>query len=488
MEDNFFSRLNKGVENIVPLALEKFKIDQGEARWQAENAIRQSQLDMQKQEFAQKVDNIKKENDLKQGLLKMFSPQTVTEDVNIPKTSPTFPGNVLNTAPRTDFVRIIPKNNEQPLLPVGNGMEKQTTTREIQPNPSKMDFIKTYLNAGFMPPAEMMQSLYMGATKNTSDIAKKLHDIYGDAYLNMSPEDKLKKLSELSQIENQAKQDVANPNVQFVNARTSELMKLGLSKETATIKATKELNDMEIKKAQAGRSIIGGGGFVNMPQQDKDTWFEQYRLTNKMPPFAYRDAASRDAFTKGYAEYLRVQGYDPTSAVVSKVVLDGQKSAYRELEKRDTLQKTFINKIEENSRTVENIAKKYGNNWNRIINLPVNKANQIMGSGDFAALKLALKSTSNEIAKVESGSLGIAEVSATQAEFMHKIHDENLSVGEMIKVLEMGKELGRNANVAIGQQKSELIKEMGGKSRQGEKEPSGQIGNKSTDFRKKYNY
>ena len=53
--------------------------------------------------------------------------------------------------------------------------------------------------------------------------------------------------------------------------------------------------------------------------------------------------------------------------------------------------------------------------------MPINKAKQWFGAGEWNALQLAITSLSNEIAKVESGSLGIAEVSPEQARVMRRI-------------------------------------------------------------------
>lgn len=133
----------------------------------------------------------------------------------------------------------------------------------------------------------------------------------------------------------------------------------------------------------------------------------------------------------------------------------GQKadmSALRDLTKRRELIGSFTNRIDANTKVVEQLAKKYGNTDARLLNIPINKLKQYMGSGEFASLQLALRSLSNEIAKVESGSLGIAEVSVQQAEAMNKIHDPNLSVADMMKVLETGKLLGRTSMGAIDEQ------------------------------------
>lgn len=137
-------------------------------------------------------------------------------------------------------------------------------------------------------------------------------------------------------------------------------------------------------------------------------------------------------------------------------------SALRDLTKRRELIGSFTSRIDANTKVVENLATKYGNTDARLLNIPINKLKQYMGSGEYASLQLALRSLSNEIAKVESGSLGIAEVSVQQSEAMNKIHDPNLSIADMIKVLETGKLLSKTSMGAIDSQVSNLKGRMKG--------------------------
>lgn len=143
---------------------------------------------------------------------------------------------------------------------------------------------------------------------------------------------------------------------------------------------------------------------------------------------------------------------------------DPEVGALKDLTKRKELIGTFTNRIDENTKVVERIAKKYGNQAPRLVNMPVNKLAQVMGSGDYASLKLALKSLSNEIAKVESGSLGISEVSVEQAKYMEKIHDADMTFGDLMKVLETGKQLGKTSMSAINKQRKDLQNRMKGSS------------------------
>jgi hypothetical protein len=218
--------------------------------------------------------------------------------------------------------------------------------------------------------------------------------------------------------------------------------------------------EQQMKIRAAGRALVGGGEFNKLDTDNKNIWYERFKLTDKLPPFAFRDAESRNAFTKGYAEYLRNTGDTAADATAAKALNRAQTMAMGDIKKREQLQETFISKIEQNVKTLETAKKKYGGEYNRLANIPINKLNEYLGSGDLASLKLVLRSISNEVAKVESGSLGIAEVSVTQAEAMNKIHDANMTLGDLMTVANMSLELGHNARNAIKSQLSDLQTEM----------------------------
>jgi len=139
-----------------------------------------------------------------------------------------------------------------------------------------------------------------------------------------------------------------------------------------------------------------------------------------------------------------------------RAVMEADKAAYRDIDKRGELIGTFVNRIEMNTPIVMEAAKKLGNTDIKLLNVPLNRAKRHMGSGEWSALQLAITSLSNEIAKVESGSLGIAEVSVEQAKIMRLIHDPNLSINDLQKVLNMGIKLGKTSVAAINKQKEDL--------------------------------
>ena len=218
--------------------------------------------------------------------------------------------------------------------------------------------------------------------------------------------------------------------------------------------------------AEAGRRKAGSnapGSFAQAAQEDKDFWFEQYESNKTMPPFAWRDAESRNAFTRGYAKYEKNKGNSGSDSAAAQAMFKARQMALQDVTKRKGLISTFVNRIDGQSNLVEKLAKKYNLTDPRFVNMGVNELAKFVGSGDLASLKLVITSLSNEVAKVESGSLGIAAVSIDQAKIMARIHDENLKVGELMKVVQAGKALGKTSMDAANKSQKDIEDEMRGK-------------------------
>ena len=252
--------------------------------------------------------------------------------------------------------------------------------------------------------------------------------------------------------------------IEAAKERGAQAAGVAESNQAAALERTKETNKTRIQAAQISQA--GFGGFAKLPEEDKALWYDTYERTKTLPPMAYRDSASRDSFTKGFAEYQRQKGNSGADVVVKQVQTKAQGMAMNDLTKREALQGTFIGKIEENAKTLRRIRTNYGDQYSRLVNVPVNKLAQLMGSGDYAALQLVVRSLSNEVAKVESGSLGVAEVSVEQAEAFNKIHDANMTLGDLMKVADTSLELGGNARTALKNQKASLLSEISGSEKQ----------------------
>lgn len=137
---------------------------------------------------------------------------------------------------------------------------------------------------------------------------------------------------------------------------------------------------------------------------------------------------------------------------------------------RETLTRDFVNRIDYNIQTIHDLQKKYGPNYGKFFNQALNMIKRgTTGSGDLESLRLAIVSTSNEVSKIESGSLGIAGASVDQMRIMGKIHDVNLNPKDMDTVLNTSSTLGHNSINAIVDENKRLKGELGIEETEGNK-------------------
>ncbi len=210
-------------------------------------------------------------------------------------------------------------------------------------------------------------------------------------------------------------------------------------------KATAAEIDFSIKQAHALKT--GEDEFT--PSSIKA--MVDYTLATGTPPPMGMAAKGRAKFWDGLEKEIQASGGTMLDVAVTKAAYGAATTALKQNMVRETLIHGFTNKIEENVKTIQMLQRKYGKNQFGVM---INSAQNLTiantrGSGDLESLRLALVSTSNEVAKVESGSLGIAEISVQQAETMKRIHNPNLNAEDLNTVLDTSMQLGRNAIKAL---------------------------------------
>lgn len=123
---------------------------------------------------------------------------------------------------------------------------------------------------------------------------------------------------------------------------------------------------------------------------------------------------------------------------------DWRVKAFDEVNKFDIPTRAFVSTIDKNVELLKKVESNYGGNQlAQILNTPINKVASLMGSGDYASIKMVLNSLANEIGKVESGSLGQRGVNDMQFRHYKESLNDNMPVGELLKVGQTAKELGQ---------------------------------------------
>ena len=194
----------------------------------------------------------------------------------------------------------------------------------------------------------------------------------------------------------------------------------------------KPLPDKDVTK-----TALPQGGFAEMTPDIKKVWYEEFRLGSKVPPFAYRDAKSRDEFIKGYGEHLMGMGIDPTKAVIDKASYATLKSSLAYQQKVKNMMGSFVNNIDFQVERLNKAKDAIDRTDVRLLNLPLREFKmKIKGSADESILSMYLTDISNDAAKLSTGSSGsIAELSVQAQEKWANIHDPNLSVSELINLI-----------------------------------------------------
>ncbi len=231
------------------------------------------------------------------------------------------------------------------------------------------------------------------------------------------------------------------------------------------------------EKAKVEESKWSGGEdrFSNWTEEQKQMQFIRNFYSGKTPKFMYRDKNSINAYNREYNQWMINAGLNPLDEITARTDITGRQRAVATLTQREGLISSYVDRIELNAQAIQRIQAKYDRNeFGRLFNTAQNWVVRWFvpsnpdapykspgGTGDFEALTLALWSTSQEIAKVESGQLGIAAPSVDAAREMSKIHDANLNKEDLDVVLNASLWLGRTSMEAIRYSKATMLQGIG---------------------------
>lgn len=215
-------------------------------------------------------------------------------------------------------------------------------------------------------------------------------------------------------------------------------------------------------KATATEKAKDTTGAAAMKPETIDYWASVYETTGTIPSFGMGNvgARQRKAFLDKVAERAisRGEGMDGAQQAVRIADFKASASTLTDITKRQQLINSYTVRINETAdKVLVPLIKKWDLQNPRFLNWPVNKLAEVMGSGDLASLKLVLNSVSVEVGKVEFNALGIQQLTDSAAKFMKDVHDENMKVGELLKVIDTSRALGDTGMSAITKQRVSLM-------------------------------
>lgn len=207
---------------------------------------------------------------------------------------------------------------------------------------------------------------------------------------------------------------------------------------------------------------LGSGAEIELTPEAMEVAANNYFNIGQLPAMGLGGAGAyqtRIKILNRAGEIAKEAGLTGAEAAAKRALFKANQAALQDNTKRETAVRQFTNTIDANIGTWDELQAKYGNNFGKIVNQARNMLAQgVQGSGDLASLQAVLQSTANEVAKVESGSLGIAEVSVEQARKWGKIFNEALDPAEMRKVMATSMTLGQNRVKAIADENERLKK------------------------------
>lgn len=219
-------------------------------------------------------------------------------------------------------------------------------------------------------------------------------------------------------------------------------------------------------------SVIGGtGGGAEAPfsSWDKDTkewWFRTKRDTGESPNFGYGKAAagSRALFSKEYAKWSMGEG---KSGAQQRTETETSKADYASLKqatKTYDSMKPFVGNMDAQIKRINELSKSMpSSDAARILAMPINEAKQyILGNADMAKYRMYITEIENEAGKLATGSSGsVRELSVSAQDKWAKIHDKNMPISEMLKLLKETRDMGK---MRLDEQ-AKIVKEIKGRMR-----------------------
>jgi hypothetical protein len=178
-------------------------------------------------------------------------------------------------------------------------------------------------------------------------------------------------------------------------------------------------------------------------------------LFDKKPSFKNRDAASSRAWEQGKSDYMKTTGLTMGDIAFARKDLSGNGATLLQQKKVRGAMGSFVTNINEQIGRIEEITNNISRMGVRGLDLPWRELKtRAAGDADEKILEQYAAEISREIAKLASGSsASIAMLPVEEQKKWDRIHDVNLSIPELVKVL---KETQHMANIRLSSVDKEI--------------------------------
>lgn len=197
--------------------------------------------------------------------------------------------------------------------------------------------------------------------------------------------------------------------------------------------------------------------FTEWDDNTKNTAVHTKLLTGKEPKFASRDSKGKAAFEKYTNEYMNANGLsaaDVANIQTSYKALDGSiKKQQTQLNAAGNFARNLIKQVDYAETLFQGLSRTDA----RLLNVPLRELKtKLAGSGLESAYQMFIKEISAEALKLSMGSqASIAQIPEGNRQEWERVHDINLPLSEMRKVLQATKQAATIRIQSIEDEKNE---------------------------------
>lgn len=214
--------------------------------------------------------------------------------------------------------------------------------------------------------------------------------------------------------------------------------KLGRTPTAQEIIDAKQKREIDVASAKAVAATEAKGIFKSWTPEAKEQEFMLHAITGKPPVSAAGLGGSdRQQYGKEYAQWKANKGIRPQDIALMQADYKAGDMSLRNMSKQEAPMEAFVGNINKQIAEVERL---YSNNDRiglRLLDLPIRELKMRAGGSGAEAVKASyLLEISNEIGKLSSGaSASVQQLSDSAKEDWKKVHDPNLSLKEIMKVV-----------------------------------------------------
>jgi len=210
--------------------------------------------------------------------------------------------------------------------------------------------------------------------------------------------------------------------------------------------------------------------FTAWSKEDKEWWFENKKATGEKPDFGWGKEAgrSRTQFAKEYSQWAQGKGISGAEASADtqsfKADAGSLKFNTKQLDASSSFVRTIDNNIDQLEKHITTMSKTLNLDRNRILNMGTRDFNKrLVGVANINIYDMLVSAISTENAKLQAGGAGsVAQVSEGARVDMDKIHDKNLPLSEMLKLMAATRQEGGNRIKALKDTGVEIKQRMAG--------------------------